>query len=246
MSSDPEKPRTGYQRIAAYVRWHARRRPAHPAVIRDGAAVSYAAFDRDLAAVARTLAGLGLPAGSLAAVSHDDLYVQLLLVFGLESLGVVTGSFHPDESVECRALLARADLVLASQPLPQPARGRLLLVTASWLNNALTTPDAAPPPAPRASAGDAAVLFRSSGTTGQPKLMMLTHRMLGFRLRAQREPIFGLGLSRQARFLATMHFSVGSMYMAAANCFRLGATFMFHGTASLAARRRREGRCSAR
>ena len=225
-----------YRPVAAAIAFHARRRPAHSAVIRDGAAVGYAAFGRDVAAMTRRLAGFGLAAGSLAAVGHDDLYVQMLLVFGLESLGVVTGSFHPDEGIECRALLQNADLVLAVRPPAQPGTGRLVLITAAWLEAALVVPQAAPPPAWRADGADAAVLLRSSGTTGAPKAMLLTQSMLAFRLRAQREPRYGLGLNAKARFLATMHFSVGSMYMAAANCFRLGATFMFLGDGRAAPR----------
>ena len=224
-----------YRPVAAAIGFHARRRPAHPAVIRDGAAVGYAAFARDLAAMTHRLASFGLAAGSLAAVGHDDLYVQLLLVFGLESLGVVSGSFHPDEGVECRALLEAADLVLAVRKLALPGHGRLVRITASWVDEALAAPES-PPPARLAAAGDGAVLLRSSGTTGAPKSMLLTQSMLAFRLRAQREPKYGLGLNGKARFLATMHFSVGSMYMAAANCFRLGATFMFHGAGGAAPR----------
>ena len=40
--------RRSYRRTAAFIALHARRRPRHIAVIRDGAPITYAALHRDL------------------------------------------------------------------------------------------------------------------------------------------------------------------------------------------------------
>ena len=168
----------------------------------------------------------------MVAVGHEDLYIQLLLVFGLESLGMVTASFRADEAAD-DGLFAAADLVLAQRPPTPPATARLVTITPDWLRAVFAAP--APPwravaPAPAPAEG-AAVIFRSSGTTGRPKRMVLTHRVFAFRLRAHHR---ALGLRRDSRFLATMHLSVGSIYRSVNNCLRLGATFICYtgGTAA--------------
>ena len=220
-------------RVAACVRLHARRRPAHVAVLRGDAPVTYAALDRDLAAMAEALAGFGLAPGQVAAISHRDPYIQLLLIFAFDGLGVATASFRPDEGPECNPLLAATDLVVAMRVPEGAVCRRLFLITDDWLAAALAGP------APRrdlawAAGGEPLVMFRSSGTTGAPKRMMLTHAMMVARLRRQRQLPLGLGLHARARFLATMHFSVGSMYMGASNCLALGATFCIHGHRNVA------------
>lgn len=216
-----------YPRVVAYVRLHARRRPQHVAVLRGDEPVTYAALNHDLTAMTAALAGFGLAPGRIAAVGHTDLYVQLLLTFAFDALGVAIAAFRPDEGAECHALLADADLVMASCVPAGVACRRIFVITDEWVADALAGPAVARDPAP-AAADEPLVVFRSSGTTGTPKRMMLTHAMMAARLRRQRDRTQGLGLHSRARFLATMHFSVGSMYMGASNCLRLGATFCVH------------------
>jgi acyl-coenzyme A synthetase/AMP-(fatty) acid ligase len=213
-------------RIAAYVALHARRRPDHIAVLRPGDPVTYARLHRDLCAVTQALRGFNLRPGAVAAIGHEDYYTQLLLICGCEALGVVTGSFRPNEGPDSHALIAGADLAMCSVELAQPAQ-RAFEITPAWLAETLANPApyAAPPPA---SPQDGEAIFRSSGTTGAPKRMPLTHAMLRARLAAQRHPGFGLGLTAQSRFLALMHFAVGSTYMAASNLLRLGGTLIYH------------------
>lgn len=214
--------------VAAYVALHARRRPDHVAVLGNGAPVTYAMLDHDLRAIIQALRRLDMPAGAVAAIGLDDLYVQLLMVFGCEALGLVTASFRPSEGAEAAPLIAAADLVIAAGRLAQPPQ-KSLEITADWLHAALNA--ALEPTAPAGQAANVAageVIFRSSGTTGTAKRMLLSRAAMRHRLAAQRNPTLGLGLGRESRFLAVMHFAVGSTYMAAANLLRLGGTFMFH------------------
>jgi acyl-coenzyme A synthetase/AMP-(fatty) acid ligase len=227
---------------AAYIQRHSRCRPDHVAVLNNETRISYAEFNRDLSRITHAIAGFGLARGDIAAIGHADFYVQLLLVLGCESLGIVTGSFRPGEGADCQGLLAGADLVLTENPAFQPFCRRLFHVTADWIANSLQNPAPVSLLAPAAAAaGENRVILRSSGTTGTPKRMMLTHRMMRERLKRQRDPVSGLGLDANARFYAAMHVGVGSIYMAAVNCFCLGATFMsaanLRGLADLAAYR---------
>ena len=218
-----------YRRLAAYIRLHARRRPDHIAVLRDGAAITYARLERDVAGMTEALATLGLPPGAAVALNHHDLYVHLLMLTALESLGVVIGSFRADEGAECHPLLANVDLVIAPITIGAPPCRRMFTATPEWLDGVLREgPAVARRALPPAAATAPLVLLRSSGTTGTRKRMVVTHGMMAARLRHQRSAAIGLGLTRESRFLATMHFSVSSITMAAINCLALGATFMLH------------------
>jgi acyl-coenzyme A synthetase/AMP-(fatty) acid ligase len=213
-----------------YVALHARRRPGHPAVMRNGEAISYAALHRDLSAVIQALTRLALPRGGTVAIGHADLYIQLLLIFGFETLGIVTGSFRPTEGSECHELLRNADLVMAPPEMSVPPCRRVIRLTGSWIADALACAPAAVT-LPRPAADDPVIILRSSGTTGQPKRMVVSQRILAHRRAVHRH---GMGMGTRARLLAVMHFSVGSTQRSAANCLRLGATFMFHTNCSTA------------
>ncbi len=214
-----------YFRTAAYIRLHARRRPGRIAVVADGRRVTYAVLDRDLNAMAQALRALALPAGARVAVGHGDLYVQMLLVFGFEMLGITTGSFRPMEGEESHGLLAAADMTVTQTPPVAPTQ-RLFIVTGAWLEAVLAAP-AAPLPIPRAAAAEAALILRSSGTTGRPKRMLLTHRMLNTRLAQHSGLKTRIGLHDGARFFTIMHFSIVSTVLTAINFLRRGGTFMF-------------------
>jgi acyl-coenzyme A synthetase/AMP-(fatty) acid ligase len=216
---------TGHPRIAAHIALHASRRPDAIAVLRQGDPITYARLHRDLCAITQALRGFNLPPGAVAAIGHQDFYTQLLLVCGFQALGVITGSFRPNEGPDSNALIAGADLALCSLELTQPA-SRTFQITPAWLAETLASPAAYAAP-PQAAPADGEAIFRSSGTTGAPKRMLLTHAMLRARLAAQRHPRYGLGLTANSRFLALLHFAVGSTYMAASNLLRLGGTLIY-------------------
>jgi acyl-coenzyme A synthetase/AMP-(fatty) acid ligase len=220
--------KSSYRRVAAYVALHARRRPGHVAVLADGRPVTYAKLHQDLQAMTQALRGFGLAQGSLVAVGHEDLYIQLLIVFGLESLGIASGSFRPAEGRECNALVTAADLTMVQHKARERPYGRLFEITDDWVATTLAAPILAPARITPAAPDEVAVVFRSSGTTGLPKRMRVTHAMLHPRLVSQRIAGMGHGLTSRARYLAIMHLSAGAMYLAASNCLRLGATFMFN------------------
>jgi len=213
-------------RLAATVFLHARRRPGAVAVIRGQTPITYAALAQDLAAIIRTLNSLNLRPGAIAAIGHEDFYIQLLLVFACEALGLVTASFRPQEGPECHPLLAVADITFTTHPTPH-AKGEVIELTPDWLATALANPPITPPRLTKAHPTDIAAIFRSSGTTGAPKLMPITYAAERDRMRAQRDPAHGLGLTQKSRYFTVMHFAVGVSYRAASNILRLGGTIMF-------------------
>ena len=168
----------------------------------------------------------GLPRASQVAVGHTDFYVQLLIVFGFDNLGIATGSFRPSEGPECHGLLAGADLTMSQHPVPPGLCRQVFAITDAWVAAALDGP-AGPvfgQQTSRPTASEAALVLRSSGTTGRPKRMLVTHGMLRMRLQHW---ITHLGLTSRSRYFSAMHFSMGTMYHSASACLRLGATFMF-------------------
>jgi acyl-coenzyme A synthetase/AMP-(fatty) acid ligase len=223
----PPKPQARrLYRVADHVFLHARRRPGAIAVMRGPTPITYGALAQDLAAIIRTLETLAVPPGAIAAIAHEDLYVQLLLVFGCEALGLVTGSFRPQEGPECHALVEMADIVFTTHPHPR-ATGQQIELNQAWLAAALANPPSRRPRLVPAHPQDLLFICRSSGSTGAAKRMTITHAAERFRMANQRDPAFGLGLTRQSRYLTFMHFAVGITYRAASNLLRLGGTFMF-------------------
>jgi acyl-coenzyme A synthetase/AMP-(fatty) acid ligase len=216
-----------YRRVAAFVQLHARRRPAHIAVLANSHPITYARLHQDLSAMTEALRTFGLAQGAHVAVGVDDCYTQLLIVFGLEALGIASGSFRPDEGETANLLVASADLTIAQHPNPARPYRRLVEINDDWAKAALDTKVDSQAPIPPAAPDEVAVIIRSSGTTGLPKRMQITHQMLHPRLSPQRIPGIGHGLNKSSRYLATMHFSASSVYGAASNCLRVGATFMF-------------------
>jgi acyl-coenzyme A synthetase/AMP-(fatty) acid ligase len=211
------------RRVAEHVAFHARRRPGHAAVIRNGTPITYAALAQDLFAVIVALKKFNLAPGAVAAIAHEDLYIQLLLVFGFEALGVATGSFRPQEGPEAHGLINLADLVLTTQTVTR--QGPVFTITDDWLAATLAAPPSGKLRLTPANPLETLVILRSSGTTGTPKTMRLTYAAMRDRLARQRHQA-GLGLTGAARYLALMHFAVGSTLMAASNLLRLGGTFI--------------------
>jgi acyl-coenzyme A synthetase/AMP-(fatty) acid ligase len=214
--------------VVEHVRLHARRRPDHVAVLASGRPVTYAMLERDLTAMTAALAAFGLPRGSLVAVGVEDMYVHLLLIFGFEALGITTGSFLPSEEADCHGLLAVADLTLAVAPVPDAACRQFFPVSEDWVAEALARP-APRLDFPRAAGEDIVRVARSSGTTGRPKLMNITHRMLNARMTGW----MAGRMTANARILAAMNFSVNSIYQRCATGLRVGATFMFDSAGRL-------------
>jgi acyl-coenzyme A synthetase/AMP-(fatty) acid ligase len=219
--------RHNFPLVSTFISFHARRRPDNVAVIRNGTEITYATLDRDLRAMTVALARFGLARQSVAAISHADLYIHLLIMLGFENLGVATGSYSANENANCHALLATADLVLTDRQVPPPAYRRRVTITEDWVQAALATP--APgrqvylPGAPE----DIVFILRSSGTTGQSKRMVMTRACAVARLRRKRLKDLEVCLDSRSRFLATMHFSVWTIVATVQRCLCLGGTFMF-------------------
>lgn len=174
MSSLPFFKSTFYSRIL----YHARHNPHAAAVVFGSQQVSYGDFARDIERATRQLA-LRLPSRSgLAMLSLSHPYLHWVLALALGRIGMCTVSvFDRSHTLD----LIKPDLVFVDAHA-EKTDGRFVEVDQEWIGRAA---DALPPFVdPEHRPEDPFRLVLSSGTTGTPKKIVLTHQMFQHRLQA--------------------------------------------------------------
>ena len=185
----PEIPETD---LTSFVLRHAERLADQPALI-DGAsgrAVTYGALAAGVERVAAGLAGRGFGRGDVLALHLPNLPEFPIALHGaLRAGGVVTCASPLYTAYELGDQLRRAQprLLVTVGPLAETARAAAGDVELLDLGELLAGgPGVAP--AERPAPNDVAVMLPSSGTTGLPKLVQLTHRALVANLAQMRVP----------------------------------------------------------
>jgi acyl-CoA synthetase (AMP-forming)/AMP-acid ligase II len=180
--------------LADLLREHAARRPVAPCLTFEDRTFDYAELDTRSSRVANALLDTGVAAGDRVAVVARNSPAFYELVFGCAKVGAVLVPLNWRLSArEVMGILedARPRLVFAGteqRMLMSEAAGRALAIVdidlqyAAWRDAALDAD-------PRHPAGDDDVLalLYTSGTTGLPKGVMITHRNLSFSVRMARE-----------------------------------------------------------
>ena len=210
---------------ADYVAYHAVERPAALAVLTDGRAVSFAELRRDIGRTMDALGALGVrPAGSVA-VSTGDLYQHWLLLLACERLGIAAASVERGEAPlrELDPLWSSVDMVLAAQDIVAAGARRRVVLTPSWIDDALA---GAPPdglPAPPKMPDDPVRIVRTSGTTGASKRFLVTRRMHdGSTAQYQ----WGCAMGPRSRYLQTLPLVVRAIFDLGSACLRVGGTLV--------------------
>ena len=164
-------------------------------VCQEGVRLTWSELDREVTRVARGLAGLGLRPGDRAGIWASNCVEWVLLQYAAARAGVVLVNVNPGLPLARAAL--RADASRTSAPcscargtpradyrdiLAESRNGdRLPLEHIVWLGDASwdeMIADGADFPHDAAAPDDVANIQYTSGTTGAPKGVMLTHRNL--------------------------------------------------------------------
>ena len=211
---------------ADYIAFHAAERPDAVAIVDRGREITYAQFHRDLGRFVRAVGEFGLARGSSVAVAWGDFYPHWLLQLACEHLGLAAASFVSGEGMAGARLLETVDLVLSEIRPPAVPAERHRALTPQWLAGAFARPDAAMPAAAPKRPDDPMRILRTSGTTGEPKRLLLTRRM--FEAIVERW-IWSVGLTRASRTLVTMPFTATGGYMLSTAVVRMGGTVLYFG-----------------
>jgi len=180
--------------VTSFVLEHAGERGEKPALIDgpSGRALSYAALSEGVRALAAGLAGRGFGAGDVLAVHMPNLPEYAIALHGIAAAGgkcttvnplyTANELAHQLEDSGARILLTVPPFLDAAREAAERAGIQEVAVVgeadgATPFGELLGDPSAAPSPEID-PASDVAVLPYSSGTTGLPKGVMLTHRNL--------------------------------------------------------------------
>jgi acyl-coenzyme A synthetase/AMP-(fatty) acid ligase len=158
---------------------HGRARPDAIAVVHGDLRVTYRSLAQHVVFVADDLTDRGLRPGQIAGVVASDRYLHLLILLAAQALGVTTMSLAQAELGAPARLDGLCDRIIMADP-SSSGSDKMLSMPRDWLQAILGWPvtdrgwgalERDPDPDFRVR------LIKSSGTTGVPKVMGMTHRV---------------------------------------------------------------------
>lgn len=216
--------------ITAAIYAQCRMRPDHPAIENGGRLVSYGLLARMISHAARGLRQRGIEAGDIVIVSLPDTAEHVALLLALAEIGAVSLSLDfralaADNRKTARGLAIRAAIEAADIshfPETEPVALAALFDGMSGDRHALPAADAS-----RAFDPDTPLMIiQSSGTTGEPKRIIMTHRQMAER---NQRSLALLGLTAADRYLQLPHLRFFDGRRRCIKMLMLGGTVVMAG-----------------
>jgi acyl-coenzyme A synthetase/AMP-(fatty) acid ligase len=227
METDPLEPYgIGGQPTCCFLAQHARSRPSATAVIAGTRAVSYRQLASDVVCSIDAMRAAGVRSGQIIGVALPDIYGHLVVLLAAEALQTVSISLSPSEVTPQAPVLALCDRV-AVATLSNGLNPNAQLVVRVPQNGRAPQKPLAPLEQP-ADPEALVRLIRSSGTTGMPKVMSMTHRVQDRSL-ANNLLHAAANILPRPHFLCLYPFSVRGSHSRAMLTLRLGGTVQFTG-----------------
>ena len=139
--------------------------------------------------ISRRLTATGLRPGQLVAVSIEDQIFHIAMLLALARLGMASVSARPPIPI---------DGFITDKTLPAGVTDRVILADMSW-----TEGDGIPVDAPPVRPDDLCRVILTSGTTGEPKGVPISHRLLADRI-YRHTTVFGARLADCRRIYCDM------------------------------------------
>ena len=212
------------------IEFHAAVRPGRWALHCANEDISYARLNADLKTVTNYLAGLTADCSkqSVVEVCIDDLYLNWLVLLGLENVGLCSSSVAAVEHVTLKAELWPASLILCTEKTKSNKPIRTVCIDRQLLlADASSTRQTNGPV--QYALSDTLRMLKTSGTTGLPKRIALNRNM--FEGWVARWSWF-CNYEPQSVCWINAPFSVGGMYATATACIRAGGAVVLNDAIS--------------
>lgn len=181
-------------------------------------AISYAKLGFLIDNMCARLARLNVRPGGVYGIVHRDTLLHVVSILALERLGAVTVTLKDLD--QAKALGLAGAFVETVSPRDYPVHR----VDAAWLydSDGARSPTDFPEPSP----DDICRIAYTSGSTGEPKAVALTHRMLALRI-ADQNLAFGEEFGRMTRRFSAIGFDVLFGYRLLIRTLAEGGLFCF-------------------
>ncbi len=182
--------------------------------------ISYGRLGQMIDNICGHMTKLGFMPGKVVAIQIKDPIFQAVVTLALARLGVVTVSRYDERIFDA----IRVDALIADMSPPRVRIDQVILADLSWIRGDSIEPREISRTAP----DDLCRIILTSGTTGGPKAVGFTHRMLADRI-ARNNIVFGSRLPNCSRIYSDLPLSTASGFRFLIHTLWRGGTFFYPG-----------------